>query len=205
MGRPIVHYHLEPIQSVKKNGADILVLRSEAYIGREGDRFFYTFKSMEQLERLLNAVRGGNLGTVSDLVTKHPALVVATDQRGSSPLILAAYYDREAVVDFLLNKGAEVDSQDASGNTALMGVCFKGYLPMAKILIGRGANVNHRNAMGATCLIYAVNFNKPEMAKLLLEYGSDITIKDAKGNSALDHARMQGASGLIDLLENHKH
>jgi len=73
---------------------------------------------------------------------------------------------------------------------------------IAKDLLSRGANVNVRNAMGATCLIYTATFNREELARLLLEYGADTTVKDARGNTALDHAKMQGFSDLITLLEN---
>jgi len=94
----------------------------------------------------------------------------------------------------------KIDEKDSSGNTALMGVCFKGFTDIAQLLIEKGANINESNSMGSTCLIYAVTFKHFEIAKLLLANGADTSIKDGRGNTALDHAKMQGAPELIDLL-----
>ena len=148
-----------------------------------------------------NELRIGNTETVKELVAELPELINSVDQRGSTPLILATYYDQRDLANFLLDQGAEIDAKDASGNTALMGTSFKGFVQIAKDLISRGANVNVRNAMGATCLIYTATFNREELARLLLEYGADRTVKDARGNTALDHAKLQGFSILITLLE----
>jgi ankyrin repeat protein len=49
------------------------------------------------------------------------------DGRGSTPLIVATYYNNLDVVKALLEAGADTELRDGMGNTALMGVCFKGY------------------------------------------------------------------------------
>ena len=82
-----------------------------------------------------------------------------------------------------------------------MGTSFKGLIQIAKDLINRGANVNERNSLGGTCLIYAATFNRLELAKLLIEFGADTNVKDAQGKTALDHAKIQGFSDLIALLD----
>ena len=56
--------------------------------------------------------------------------------------------------------------------------------------------------MGATSLIYAATFNRFEIAKVLLTHGAHTTIKDGRGNTAIDHAKLQGAPELIDLLNS---
>ena len=56
--------------------------------------------------------------------------------------------------------------------------------------------------MGATCLIYAAMFNREEIAKMLLAKGADASIKDVRGLTALDHAKAQGTTSLIALLDN---
>jgi ankyrin repeat protein len=55
--------------------------------------------------------------------------------------------------------------------------------------------------MGATCLIFATTFNQEEIARLLIANGADTNAKDARGNTALAHAKMQGITPLINLLE----
>ncbi|TVZ15862.1 hypothetical protein JM81_2114 [Maribacter sp. MAR_2009_72] len=158
-----------------------------------------TFSIMNEF--FFKAIREGNYNEVKAMLDKNAVLVNSKDSRGSTPLILATYYDETEIARLLLEKGAKIDAVDASGNTALMGVCFKGFTDIAKLLIDKGAALNERNAMGATCLIYAAQFNRLEIAKLLIANGADKSIKDNRGNSALDHAKTQGLSALIDLFE----
>lgn len=108
---------------------------------------------MENTDTFFKAIRNGDHAAVQKMLIVKPDLVNAKDERGSTPLILATYYDQEEITDLLLNYGAKIDAVDASENTALMGVCFKGFAPIAKNIIERGSNVNQRNAMGASCLI----------------------------------------------------
>src|SRR5690606_21571771 len=117
-------------------------------------------------------IRKGGLEAVRQRLETAPQLLEGLDSRGSTPLVLAAYYGHGELVALLLEKGAKVDTADAVGNTALMGVCFKGYLDIAQQLIGAGSNVNHSNSMGATCLLYAVSFDRRPMAELLLAHGA---------------------------------
>ncbi len=151
-------------------------------------------------DSFFDAIRQGDLETISSLGEKNPDLYGSRDSRGSTPLILAAYYNREATVDYLLQKGVPVDEKDGAGNTALMGCCFKGYLGIARKLIQAGADVNTINSLGSSCLIYAVTFNQIEIAKLLLSHGADMHIRDARGQSALDHAKMQGFTHFTSML-----
>jgi len=160
------------------------------------------FRKLALMEDLFDHIRNGDLQAVKKRLQEKPALKAKRDRRGSTPLILAAYYNQAEIVEFLLQGGVEVDEKDASGNTALMGVCFKGYQEVARKLIEAGADVNTRNAMGGTCLIFAITFNREDIAKLLIKHGADINAKDARGQTALDHARMQGLHSLINLLEN---
>jgi ankyrin repeat protein len=154
-----------------------------------------------ETSEFFNQIREGNLPAIEALLNSHPQFLNSRDSRGSTPLILAGYYNHRDVVRFLLEKGVPVDEKDSSGNTALMGACFKGYAEIAEILINSGANVNARNGMGGTCLIFAITFNREPIARLLLAHGADADARDPGGKTALDHARMQGFVHLIPLLE----
>ena len=162
--------------------------------------FFILLSIMEQIEDFFREIRNGNIEAVQEILKTAPELVNSKDERGSTPLILASYYNHLQIANLLLDQGAAIDAKDASGNSALMGVCFKGFAEVAKELIEKGANINERNAMGATSLIYAATFNRLEIAKFLLANGADASVKDGRGNKALDHAKMKGAPELIDLL-----
>ena len=65
-------------------------------------------------ELFFNAIRQGDLEVVREQLEKKPELARNKDQRGSTPLILAAYYNHGPVVAYLLEKGAPVDEKDGS-------------------------------------------------------------------------------------------
>ena len=61
---------------------------------------------MSNKEELFDNIRLGNSEAVENLLESNPKLLESKDQRGSTPLLLAAYYGHENVVEFLLEKGA---------------------------------------------------------------------------------------------------
>ncbi|HEX8279361.1 MAG TPA: ankyrin repeat domain-containing protein, partial [Segetibacter sp.] len=80
--------------------------------------------SLDQNE-IFDACRQGNVEKVEKLYEVNPDIINAEDHKGFTPLILATYNNQPAIVDFLLRKGAVINSYDGSDNSALMGVCFK--------------------------------------------------------------------------------
>jgi len=156
---------------------------------------------MDLATDFFEACRRNDIENIRLLYEKDPALVNTVDMRGFTPLILAVYNDAADVVDFLIDKGANLHAQDGSGNTALMGVCFKGYKDIAQKLLNAGVDVNQRNANGATALTFAATFGHLQIAEWLLEKGADINIRDSRGKSPLDHAYIQENDAMIALLE----
>lgn len=127
-----------------------------------------------------------------------------TDNRGSTPLIIAVYNENEAAAGLLLSNGASAGARDRSGNTALMGACFKGYLNMVKLLFDHHSAVNDQNFNNATALIFASTFGHYAIVSYLLAKGADTSIRDRWGKTALDYAINQENNDIIELL-NKKH
>lgn len=152
-------------------------------------------------EFLYDAVRKGDVETVTKALQAKPKWLEHRDSRGSTPLLLSTYYGHQELSQVLLQAGAEINVEDGAGNTPLMGVCFKGYKELADMLIEQGADVNHQSTMGATALIYAASFNKLEIAQSLLRAGAKTDVRDARGMTALEHAEMQASERLIALLK----
>ena len=57
---------------------------------------------MNNKQELFNQIRSGNLEAVQKLLNNDPALLEVKDERGSTPLLLAAYYGHTDLVVFLL-------------------------------------------------------------------------------------------------------
>lgn len=158
---------------------------------------------MSDQANLFDACRNGDLAKVEEIYASDPGIINIADYKGFTPLIIAVYNDQPAVVDFLLQKGADPNAADLSGNTALMGVCFRGYEELAGRLIEAGADVNQRNAQGAPALTFAATFGHLKIAETLLRNGADITLRDSRGKSPLDHAAIQQNADMIELIQQY--
>ncbi len=154
----------------------------------------------QEYGRFQEALRGGNVALVSAILMDHPDWVNRADQRGFTPLILAAYFNHSDVVDALITLGANLNAADATGNTALMGAIFKGYEEVAEALVIEGADVNQQNKQGMTALTFAVNFNHRYLAQYLVDNGASLHLKDATGKTPLDHAIGQGLPWAREVL-----
>ena len=158
---------------------------------------------MESKELLffLDACRRGDEEDVTKMCQLFPELINESDNKGFTPLIIAAYNNQAEVVAILLQNGADSNIGDRNGNTALMGATFKGYDAIAHKLLDNGADPNVQNGQGATALTFAATFHRNQVAQHLLQAGADKSIADTFGKTPLDHARVQDNEALVHILE----
>ena len=163
-----------------------------------------TLPSPERRQQLLfEAARLGRTDMI-DALLKAGADINAYDDRGFTPLILAAYNGQSAAVETLITKGADACRPDRDqGNTAQMGVAFKGEDGIAARLLKAGCNVNARNHAGQTALMMASLFSRTRQVDILLAAGADRTIQDAAGRSASSVAAGQGNTVMAGRVKQH--
>ena len=157
--------------------------------------------SPERRQQLLfEAARLGRTDLIAPLV-KAGADINAYDDRGFTPVILAAYNGQIAAVDALVAQGADACRPDRDqGNTAQMGVAFKGEDAVAARLLQAGCDVNARNKAGQTALMMAALFNRTKQVDMLVAAGADRGVVDAAGRSAASVAQGQGNAAMVDHL-----
>ncbi len=157
--------------------------------------------SPERRQQLLfEAARLGRTDLIEPLV-RAGADINAYDDRGFTPLILAAYNGQIAAVDTLIAQGADACRADRDqGNTAQMGVAFKGEDAVAARLLKAGCDVNARNKAGQTALMMAALFNRTKQVDMLVAAGADRGVLDAAGRSAASVAGDQGNEGMVRHL-----
>lgn len=119
---------------------------------------------------IFEAARTNNVALLKEYVAD--GQLNARDSRGSTPLIIAAYYDHSEAVAFLLKAGAETELKDNLGQTALMGASFKGHTKIVKLLLKKGASVSTETDSGSTALTYAATFGRNDIIDLLLDNGA---------------------------------
>lgn len=112
------------------------------------------------------AARLGRIDILQALVdARYP--IDATTRDGYTAVILAAYRDQPATLDYLLRNGADPCLGDRHGNTALMGALFKGETAIAKRLADAHCPIDQTNHAGETALSFAALFGRLDMLPVL--------------------------------------
>lgn len=107
------------------------------------------------------------------------AKVEERNSGGWTPLMLAAASGKEALVELLVKKGADVESrafgsEQTEGLTALMAAAMNGHSGIVRFLIDRGAGVNHRTRSGFTALLLAASRGHLTCVETLIAKGASI-------------------------------
>ena len=127
--------------------------------------------------------------------------VNARNNKGKTPLHLAASLGRAGIASLLLTAGAEVDAQDNKGNTPLYLAASLGRVGMISLLLTAGADIGLADEAGnATPLHRAVVGGYYTAASLLISAGAEVDAQNAKGRTPLHLAASLGRVGIISLL-----
>jgi ankyrin repeat protein len=116
---------------------------------------------------------------MADLLIKHGANVSAANHDGATPLLLASVNGKAAMIEKLLQGGADPNVPLSSyGDTALMLAARSGNTDALKVLLDHGAQVNKQETWGGTtALMWAVSERHPAAVKMLLERGADVNAR----------------------------
>uniref|UniRef100_A0A8C9S0K3 Poly [ADP-ribose] polymerase n=1 Tax=Scleropages formosus TaxID=113540 RepID=A0A8C9S0K3_SCLFO len=130
----------------------------------------------------------GNEEKLMALLTPLNVNCHASDGRKSTPLHLAAGYNRVRIVQLLLQHGADVHAKDKGGLVPLHNACSYGHYEVTELLLKHGACVNAMDLWQFTPLHEAASKNRVEVCSLLLSHGADPTLVNCHGKSAVDMA-----------------
>ena len=139
-------------------------------------------------------VQAGDAKRVGELLDGDPGLVRARGEKGESPILVAVYYGRRAVLDLLLSRGAQLDIFEA----AAAGRSDR----ITQLVTKDGKLVNSYASDGFTPLGLAAFFGHREVVDLLLRHGADVNAvsQNATGYTALTGAVAGGHAEIVALL-----
>lgn len=107
------------------------------------------------------------------------------DAMDSTPLLCALETGNSAMVNFLVNKGADVKVRDAAGQGVL---AYDIDVESQELLLEKGASVNIADFFGVTPLMRAMQINNTDMVKFLASHGADFSARDNHNSTVLHHA-----------------
>jgi ankyrin repeat protein len=138
---------------------------------------------------LMVAARRGILPTVRALLAGKADPNAQEGKGGQTALMWAISERHSAVVEELLQHGADVNARSKTGFTALMFAAQQGDVDTTRILLDAKASPNDViPKSGATPLIIASAIGHPDVVALLLDKGADPNAVDANAFTSLHHA-----------------
>jgi len=179
------------------------------------------------MKEFFDAIRSGDEQRVRAFAESDPSLLTAKDSQGLGPFTVARYSRQNAIAEYLLARGVELDifaaclagrrervaellAQDRAlagafshdGWTPLHLAAFFGFPEIAADLLAAGADVKARslNPMRNTPLHAAVAGGSIAVARALLEHGADVNAPQEAGWTPLHGAAQSGNAELVELL-----
>ena len=124
-------------------------------------------------ESIRQAVVDGDIDQVQQLISQGVDINSRDPRMGWTLLRTAIQNRRQAVTEFLIAKGADVNAKDNSGQTPLHAAVNTGQKDTVELLITKGADVNVMGGRGDNALSLAKKRRYTEIVELLLKHGAE--------------------------------
>ena len=149
---------------------------------------------------LNTAALGDDLAGATKLI-REGANVKAANRYGVTPLAIACTNGNAAMIELLLNAGADPNTTLPGGETALMTAARTGKLDAVKVLLAKGANPNAKEAKrGQTALMWAAADGHAAVVEALIAAGADFRSRLSSGYTPFLFAVREGRSPVVTAL-----
>lgn len=153
-------------------------------------------------QEIFDAVKANDLAKVKVLIEKDALLVNLRNKEGNTLLHQASIIGSIPIIEYLLSRGADINSENTRLNTPLVEAIMSGRNETIKLLIDKGADFQKQNVLGYAPIHCAAMKNLPSIVELLLSKGVNINIRNKSNQTPLHLAaiRNQNADDVAILL-----
>ncbi|KAG4254577.1 hypothetical protein FPRO03_06917 [Fusarium proliferatum] len=156
----------------------------------------------------MNAING-NEDIIRVLIDAGSDMEARSSDRKKTTLHWAVFKHRVESTRLLLQRGAQVDSEDNLYGTALCYAAGEGHLDVVKLLLEYGADTELTSWHEEAPLTLAARRGHVDVVRLLLAYGANIEARNREGKTALDLVQLELTDEgvewdeVIEVLKSH--
>ncbi len=147
------------------------------------------------------AINNGDLVQVKSMIEGNKDLLESKIDNYFSPLNFASIEGKTDIVEYLVEKDADINTKDREGSIPLQNAAVKGYLDIAKILVEKGSDVNYKDNNDVTPLHFACMSGNFKLVKFLIDKGADINAVSKAGRKPIFEAVWGADLETIRFLE----
>ncbi len=122
------------------------------------------------------------------------------DERGWTPLMIAAANGQEKLTRLLIHSGARLTARDVNGFTPLHWAAFKGMPNIVELLLSKEVDMDSQSKFKWTPLMQACTRGHLEVCAILVAAGANLDLANSEGSTALQIASSKGFHGIVELL-----
>ncbi|XP_067653866.1 uncharacterized protein [Haliotis asinina] len=151
---------------------------------------------------LYDASRRGDLERVKRILAEgHVDINYRGGYYSWTPVMMAAWKGHRDVVEFLVDRGADVSLLDRDGDNVLHWACIGGDLETVKLILSLDlVNINSRGQDSKTPVMWAAEFRRWDVVELLVGGGADVSLVDRGGDNVLHFACKRGDLETVKLI-----
>ena len=127
-------------------------------------------------EELFNAIANRDISEVKQAIYKK-VNISAKNQFGETPIMRAVLYGDREIVEFLLEKGADLNARDDSLDPVLIKSIYSHRLEITKRIAENTKNIDIRGKKKYTALMIAANHGDYPLVEYLLNKNANVNSK----------------------------